>query len=124
MALGTSSGTPAAGAYGSTVLNFGTTYHMVARYDIVPGTTNDTGALFIDPTNALGIGDTAYVPATNQGIDATSLQGVYLRQGSATAAASVTVDNITVSVPEPATIALAAIGGLGLLGLAGGRRRR
>src|SRR5260221_2072910 len=50
MALGTSSGT--AVTYGTTVLSFGTTYHLLDRYDFVPGLANDTGALYINPTTA------------------------------------------------------------------------
>jgi hypothetical protein len=111
MALGTSSGTP---TYGSTVLNFDTPYTLLARYDFVPGLANDTGALFINPSDPFGVGDLPYVAATTTGTDATVISSVSLRQGTATAAPAVTVNSITVAVPEP-TVAL--LGSLGLLGL-------
>jgi hypothetical protein len=116
MALGTSSGTPV--NYGTTVLNFGQSYRVLVRYDFVAGgTTNDTGALFIDPTTLDGSGDAAYVAATTIGTDATTISGVALRQGTAASAATLTVDDIAVyyaPVPEPATVGLLAVAGLGL----------
>jgi len=120
MALGTSSGTPV--TYGTTVLPFNQTQHILVRYDFVPGTGNDTGALFVNPTTADGSGDTPYVAATTIGTDATSISGVYLRQGTAGSAATLaSVDNIAVNgiVPEPAALASIALFGLGLA-----RRRR
>lgn len=119
MALGTSSGTA---IYGTTVLDFNTLYTILARYDFVTGSLNDTGALFVNPTTTDGAGNTAYVAATTIGTDATSISSVSLRQGSTNNAPTVTVDNIIVSItpiPEP-TVAL--LGGLGLLTLL--RRRR
>jgi hypothetical protein len=116
MALGTSSGTA---TYGTTVLDFNTAYTLLVRYDIVAGTSNDTGALFINPANQLGIGDTAYVSATTIGTDATLINSVSLRQGAGTSAPGVTIDSITVLVPEPSSTLLGALGILGLL-----RRRR
>jgi len=113
MALGTGAGT--AVTYGSTILPFNTVEHLLVRYDFVAGLANDTGALYINPTTSDGSGDTPYVAATTIGTDATSIAGVYLRQGSATAAATLAeVDNIAVrgDVPEPAALGLlaAAIG--------------
>jgi hypothetical protein len=116
MALDTSSGTPT--TYGSTVLSFGTTYHILGRYDIVAGLANDTGALFVNPTSVDGTSDTPYVAAVNMGTDATTIGGMYLRQGSGTAAATLTVDNMdvfTVTTPEPASLSLLAFGGAALL---------
>ncbi len=118
MAMGTGSGTP---TYGTTVLAFGTTYTILARYDIIAGLANDTGALYINPADPFGVGDTPYVAATTIGTDATTLAGVYLRQGTAANAATVSsIDNISVQVvPAPASLAL-----LGLGGLIAARRRR
>jgi hypothetical protein len=118
MALGTSSGT-AGLVYGSTVLNFNTSYSLLVRYNFVAGTGNDTGALYINPTTTDGTGDTAYVAATTTGADATSIAGVNLRQGTTGSAPGVVIDNISVFVPEPS---VAALGGLGVLALL--RRRR
>jgi len=114
MAEGTGAGT--AVTYGSTVLSFGTTYHLLARYDIVAGTTNDTGALYINPTTVDGSGDTPYVNATLIGIDATTISSISLRQGTATSAANLTVDNFRAfiqPVPEPTSMALLGFAGVG-----------
>jgi len=113
MALGTGAGT--AVTYGATVLPFNTVEHALIRYDLVPGLLNDTGALYINPTTSDGSGDTPYVTATTIGTDATSIAAVYLRQGSATAAATLAeVDNITVNgtLPEPSCLGLLAAAGL------------
>lgn len=117
MAMGTSSG---AVTYGTNVLPLNTPITLVARYDFVAGALNDTGALFINPANAYGIGDTAYVAATTIGVDATTISSVNLRQGSASNAPAVSVDALSVyTIPTPGSIAL-----LGLAGLVAGRRRR
>lgn len=115
MALGTSSGSGV--TYGSTVLNFGQSYDLLVRYDFVAGAGNDTGALFIDPSTFDGTGDTPYVNATTIGTDATSINGMYLRQGSASNAAGLVVDDISVfinPVPEPTSMALAGVAVCGL----------
>jgi hypothetical protein len=113
MAEGTGSG---AATYGSTVLNFNQTYHVLVRYDINAGTANDSGALYINPTTEDGSGDTPYVNATLIGTDATSISGIYMRQGAAGSAASLTVDNYRAfvePVPEPTSIALLSFAGVG-----------
>ncbi len=116
MAVGTGSGT--AVTYGTTVLPFGTVEHILVRYDLVSGTGNDTGALYINPTSPDGSLDTPYVAATTIGTDATSFDAVYLRQGggSGVAPTLASVDNIEVDgvavVPEPASLAILALGAL------------
>lgn len=119
MAMGTSSGTTGL-IWGST-LNFGQTYRMVARYDIVAGANNDTGALFINPVDTYGVGDTAYVAALTIGADAsTPISSVNLRQGNAANAPTLVVDNVSVAfIPTPGAAAL-----LGLGGLVAAKRRR
>lgn len=121
MALGTSSGAPTAAQYGTTVLNFGTVYHMVAEYDYsaVAGTTNDTASLFINPTDPIYGGDNLYVAGVTTGTDASTISSVNLRQGST--GPVVTLDNIavaTVAVPEPASIAFCGLGMIGMIGFA------
>ena len=84
--------------YNSTDLTFGTTYHVVLKYSIIPGTGNDSVKLFLDPV--LGAPEptpTAIAVTTEQDITISStvgLGGIALRQGSATFAASLTVDAI------------------------------
>lgn len=117
MAMGTSAGTA---TYGTIELPFNTPITMVARYDFVDGLANDTGAIFINPSNIYGIGDTEYVAATTVGIDATLMSSVSLRQGSTSNAPTVVVDALSVyTIPTPGSIAL-----VGLAGLVAGRRRR
>lgn len=123
LAMGTSSGTSGL-VWGST-LPFGAIYRVVARYDVVAGTAsptlgNDTGALYVNPVNAYGIGDTAYVTALTTGIDATTIGGVHLRQGNAANAPTLVIDNVSVAyLPTPGAAALLGLGGL----LAAKRRR-
>jgi hypothetical protein len=109
LALTTSTGTPT--NYGSTVLNFGTSYNLLVRYDLVSGTTNDTGALFVNPTTFDGSGDTAYITAQNIGTDATSISSFNLRQGTAANAPSLYIDSVQVFTvtPEPTMIGLVSI---------------
>ena len=121
LAFASSSGTPAAAAYGTTVLSLNTSYNILFRYDYVAGTTNDTGSLWVNPTSEDGSTDTAYVGLTVLGVDPTvAINTINLRQGNASNAATLTVDNLSVyTIPEPATALLGAFGLLGLL-----RRRR
>jgi hypothetical protein len=112
MAMGTSSGTT--GLIWGADLNLNQSYTVMAQYNFVTGATNDTGSLFVDGA--------AYVNALTIGTDATSIASVHLRQGSASNAPTLSVDNISVTaVPEPSSLAV-----LGLIGASGvyARRRR
>jgi hypothetical protein len=122
LALGTSSGTTP--TYGTTELPFGTPFHLLVRYDIVPGLANDTGALFVNPTTVDGSGDTPYVLATNQGIDATSIAALALRQGAAANAATLTVDNYRAFVPVPEPSSLVLLGAAAAAGMVRRFRRK
>lgn len=97
-------------------LPLGTPISINARYDIISGLGNDTGQLFVNGN--------PYVLATTTGTDAaTSFSSINFRQGTAANAATVTIDNVTVSttaIPEPTS---AMWLGLGLMGLVGYRRR-
>jgi hypothetical protein len=122
LAMGTSSG--ATGLVYGTELPFAPPFTLLARYDIIAGLANDTGALFINPTSPLGASDTPYVDALNVGTDATTISSVSLRQGGNTpfgTVSSITIDQIS-AVPEPTSMAL--IGMVGAAGLAARYRRK
>jgi len=110
---GTAAGTFALGlatSSGGTItygadLNFGTTYTIGALYNFVAGAGNDTAALSVNGNS--------YVAGVTTGTDAASISTINIRQGSATAAATGSVDNLSVTitaVPEPATCVLLGVG--------------
>jgi len=112
--------------YGSTVLAFGTTYRLVTEEDFVSGAANDTFAFFINPTDLSVAGNnSAYLNATWSGAtaEASTYAEINFRQGTASAAASETVDNLIVSssfsdvsvVPEPSSLVLGLSGGFAWL---------
>ena len=82
--------------------------------------------MYLNPTDPTFGGSNFYVAGTVGGtsVDAVSISSVNLRQGTATSAPGVTVDNITVAVPdavpEPASLGVLALGGMALLA----RRRK
>lgn len=91
--------------YSSSVKTFGSTHLVVVKYTFNAGATNDVEALFIDPpTNCqepaadVTITNTA-TPCTgvNVDADATNLDGVAIRQGSAANAATAQIDGIRVA---------------------------
>jgi len=112
--------------YGSTVLTLGTTYRLVTEEDFVPGALNDTFEFYVNPTDlSVAANNTAYLSATwsGAGAEASSYAEINLRQGTAAAAPSETIDNLIVGsafsnvsvIPEPSTVALAAMGGVACL---------
>lgn len=122
LGLTTGSGTP---TYGTTVIPLNTTVRVIARYDLVPGTGNDTGALFVNPTGTTE--GTPYAVATTVGTDATTIGSINFRQGGTSSSPSLTIDNLSVAttyaevVPEPSSLVL--LPAAGLLALRTRRRR-
>jgi hypothetical protein len=119
-------------AYGSTVLNYNTTYHVVVAYNVVTGTGNDTGAIYVDPTDLVNpSGNIAYFSGGFAGgTENDTIAGINFRQGTSGSAPNVLLDNLGVSltfsdvsaVPEPSSFAL--LGGFGILAMVISRRRR
>ncbi|HTM57855.1 MAG TPA: hypothetical protein VL123_05510 [Candidatus Udaeobacter sp.] len=84
--------------YTGFVYTTGVTHLLVLKYTFVAGgTTNDQVSLFVDPTG--GCIEPAATVSASDGTqtDAVNLDGVAIRQGTATAAASVQVDGIRVA---------------------------
>jgi hypothetical protein len=115
--------------YSSTVLNLNTSYRIVLAYTGVNGTLNDTFALYVDPTDTSVEGNnSAYLTSgyVGTGAESTTVAAINLRQGSATSAPSVILDNLAVAtlfsdaapVPEPSSVAFFVMGGFaGLVAL-------
>ena len=124
--LGTSGGTVLP-TYGTSVLSLNSTYQVVMAYNFsATSPTNSTGAVYVNPTDPNIGNNTAYLTAnwfTTATPDTNSIAAVNLRQGSASNAATLTVDNMVVAtafsdvvaVPEPSTFFLAGFGGLACL---------
>lgn len=124
--LGTSGGTGLP-TYGTTVLSLNTSYQVVMAYNYsATSPTNSTGAVFVNPTDPNIGNNIAYLTAnwlTTATPDTNSIAAVNFRQGSASSAATLTVDNLVVAtsfsdvvtVPEPSTLVLAGLGGLACL---------
>lgn len=112
------SGTGSTTTFGTTVLNLNQAYNIDIIWNFVAGgTNNDTFTFNVDGSSYLTHTWTSTATA-----EPTALAAANLRQGSATAAAGVNLDNLQViasSVPEPA-----ALGILSLALAAGANRRR
>jgi trimeric autotransporter adhesin len=122
--LGSSGGSA---VYGTTVIPFNTDHRLAIAWNFVAGALNDTFSIYLDPTSTIEGSNTAYLSAawTATGAEpAATIAAVNLRQGTASSAATLTVDDISVAtdfasvVPEPTTLGLLA--GLSVVGL---RRR-
>jgi PEP-CTERM motif len=109
------SGTGSTITYGTGVLSFGTKYHVDINWTPVAGDKNDTFALTVDSNPYL-----THAWTSTSISEPTLLKSAHIRQGSASAAATVLLDNYTVDaptvVPEPATIVLLSIVGVAGLG--------
>jgi hypothetical protein len=111
------SGTNSTITYGTTVLNYGTSYHVDIFWDFVAGPTNDTFDLTVDLAPYLTHTWTSTLAEPAQ------LVAANFRQGTAANAPTLTADNLLVegTVPEPASASLVALSALALAAL---RRRR
>jgi hypothetical protein len=101
------SGTGATTTPGTTVLTLGQTYHVDVNWNFVAGTLNDTFQVLVDGVPYLS---KTWDSAT---AEPPGIGSVNFRQGSATVAPTVTVDNLAVEfVPEPASVSLLLFAGL------------
>ncbi len=117
LGLTETSGTGATTTYGTTVLNLGDTYHVDINWNSVSGATNDTFDV--------SVGGSPYLSHTWTSVtsEPTFISEVNFRQGSASNAAAVKVDNLQVEqVPEPCSLVLCSLAGL--LGLVVRQARR
>jgi trimeric autotransporter adhesin len=119
-------------AYGSSVLNFGSSYQLVLAYNDVSGALNDTFSLYVNPTDlTTEANNTAYLNSgyVGTGSEQTTVAGINFRQGTAANAPTLTADNLVVgttfadvtTVPEPSAVALGILGALA--GLVAWKRR-
>jgi hypothetical protein len=108
--VATSGGTPVT-TYGTGVLAFNTEHTVDVIWNFVAGALNDTFSVSVDS-----------LPYVNYTWDSTSaepaqISAVNLRQGAAANSATLQLDDLQVqgTVPEPASLALVGLVGLGLL---------
>jgi hypothetical protein len=110
--------------WGTNELSFSTSYKAVFKWDIISGASNDVISLFIDPTGDITTNIT-YATATWATNEPTTLAAANFRQGSAANAPALDVRSIQVEVvPEPSTVAMLSLAGLGFAGYLVRRRRR
>ncbi len=90
-------------SYSDSIYTVGTTYLLVAKYTVIPGATNDTVALWINPT----IGGAEPAPTVLEsaidrtGADIDTVYGVAVRQGTAANAPIGVVDGIRMDTAWP-----------------------
>jgi hypothetical protein len=131
------SGSSSGVTYGTTPLTLGTPYRVVVAYNAVAGTANDTAAIYVNPTDLVNVvGNTAYNTWAWTGgteVSPNVIAEINFRQGTATSAPTLTVDDLDVSqtfsdaavwtpIPEPSSLSL--LGGFGLLAWQIIRRRK
>jgi hypothetical protein len=112
------SGTNSTTTWGAGVLNLSSPFKVTVKWNFVPGPTNDSFEVLVNGSSYLTHAWTSILA------EPTDLAAANLRQGSAANAPTLTVDNLSVEstpIPEPATLALA---GAGLIGLVACGRRK
>lgn len=130
LGLQSTSGTGSLITYGTTTYNFNEAKTIVIAWDMVAGALNDTFSVYVDPVfsdrslltaeiNANWLSTTGPEPALN-------ISAVNFRQGSASAAPSVNVQDITIAstfeelgipiIPEPSSSSLLLFGMISLYG--------
>lgn len=135
--LETAGGTLAVPSYGTAELSFDTAYRVVVAYHNVAGTLNDTGALYVNPFTDVSVelNNTPYVTKswTSTSPENETVAALNLRQGTASSAPTLTLDDLNASkafsevttftpIPEPSALSL--LGGFGLLAWTLIRRRK
>ena len=89
---------PAIINYTTTAYSLNTTYLIVLKYDIVPGTTNDVASIYINPTLNAPIPTTGWTTNTDGAVaDLANVGSVALRQGGATSTPALKIDGIRIS---------------------------
>ena len=128
LTITSNSGTGFVTTPGTTVLDFNTTYRVVVAWNFVAGAANDTFDVYVNPADPVPANNTAYIGGyawTGNAEPAAQVSAVNFRQGSGTAAPTLTMDNLVVSttfaeiVPEPSSAVLVLAGALAFA-----RRRR
>jgi len=121
------SGTGSTTTWGTVEFSLNTDYRVVVAQNFIAGATNDTFAVYVNPTDpSVEANNPAYLTHTwtSATLESTAYAAANLRQGGATTAPGVLVDDVVLSptfsdvtqVPEPSSMVLAAIGGLAMLG--------
>lgn len=120
-------------SYLTNSLELNTTIFVVGAYDLISGSANDVASLWVNPSSAsFGSGSAPAVSLsiTNSGTDLSSVSGFLLRGAAGSPAG--TMDELRIGttwasvtpVPEPSTVAMLSLAGLGFAGYLVRRRRR
>lgn len=122
LGLMSTSGTGSLTAWGSSVLDLNTLYSVVIAWDIVAGAANDTFSLYVNPNINDRLLLTTEIQSnwnsTTGAEPALNISAINLRQGSATTAPTVYVEELYVAdslvdvgvIPEPSSFSLILIG--------------
>jgi hypothetical protein len=96
-AFGIQVGSAASASYTGFTFTPGSTHLLVVKYSFVPGTTNDVVSLFVDPVINCNEPNATLTTTDASQTDAVNLDGVAIRQGSSSNAATAQIDGIRVA---------------------------